>query len=285
MSSIPRLGYQEEAIGDFSIGISRDIDQEGKKMTFYFQNNLSINNEYFEKLYAEGKIKIIAKINSESIFLEKVMVYDDINSIDFSFDELFGELKIQLFIVAAKEFELETNNEWFDDFYQEKFLVRKSYILSKIKESFYQPEIVEHKASLNFIKIELNENQTNLLEVDIHDERPTLSIKDEEIYLFIGELNSKKDSIKNTGQNLILSSIYIECIRLLLENKLDSPEDYPWTNELSKLIGFKSLAHLQAKYNDNNDDQFDKAFQIFWHKFCVNTPLKTMLQEVLGHNN
>ena len=266
--SIPKLGIKDEANGIFECEIlSPDLENEEYLIFRVDMNSLRIENKYYEELYKNSTIDLILSVDCFNVYKELKTSIKEKEYVEFPRKDAGGKFVISIYFVATKDFILDTRNDFFDSFYNEEFKIAKGQIVSRVITRHIDIDLSSTKSSFKFLSVKKNPEIEDDFQIKLEDEIPELIIKSEQTFWDYDNIrsSSRLKGINKITDAILLGPLYIEMIRLIIEDRLEG-QNYEWAEVMAKKMGYTSLDELKGEIQDSDISQAD-SFQVAYNLY------------------
>jgi len=268
--SYPRLGNQLETNGNFSVNFNWErVYKNGVEIYSInpLKESFSINNEYYDTLFKEGKVSLYW-----SVFCSKTFFFTDkinFEKVQIETINIGGPFEINYYLIANQDFTFSPLEGSVNDFFKGEYIIEKGSILSvDDRREIIRPKIIEVGASSSIIKFKLDSKIENEFRVEFDkDKFIWISIKDKKFIKSLNRLLLQKSS-KALIVNSFFGATLIDAIRQLS----DDENQYSWKEDLKNMIEFdENKKDLYSEF-DYAMNQFNNKFfnddDIFFHKLA-----------------
>ena len=114
---------------------------------------------------------------------------------------------------------------------------------------------------------------------------PIVSVKSADLYYKYDKLRSGKriKGIKELVDSILLGPVYVELIRVLIEDRLEG-ENYEWAESIALALGFSSLDELRKDLEEVELDP-EYSFQTAYNHYATKMFSNNYLLDLLNHLN
>ena len=265
--SYPRLGNSLEVSGDFSIEF--DWERTYKNGVEWYsitpnKDSFEIENDYFLKLFNQGKIALYWSIFcSKTFYFSNHKNFDQINIPTL---KIGGAFDINYYFIADKNFKFSPNDGDVNSFFMGEYKIEQGSILSiDTRKKVIKPNISDLGSSSSIVKFKLDSKLPKEFRVDFD--------KDKFIWVFVKNKQFtnklRRLLIHKKTKGLIVNSFFgailIDAIRKLSDQDIHTA----WSEDLKEMIGFEEGKKDLYEDFDYALNEFNESFfndkQTFFH--------------------
>lgn len=282
--SIPKFGVIEEVKGQFDCEVEYQILDE--VIRFSVGDSLVFDNPYYRQLFDNDIIELVLSVDCFNAFKEEKICLKEEKFLDYPTKDVGGKFTVSVYFVARKDFELDTDNEYFDEFYNESYSILKGQIVSKVVTRYIDVQTSSSLTSAKLLEVLKNPDQEDAFSVGLLQHSPTLSIKSLDLFWDYKKLRSgaKFKGVKDVMDALLLGPIYIELIRVLIEGRIEG-ENYEWAESISLALGYSSLEELRKDLEEAEEPDPEESFQIAYNMYATRLFSNDHFTDLFNHLN
>tara|TARA_B100000965_G_C19542272_1_gene736140 strand:- start:374 stop:1195 length:822 start_codon:yes stop_codon:yes gene_type:complete len=268
--SIPLLGIEQDVKG--RLEIKQQIERTQDSFILIIEEHNILDNKIYERLFEDKKIGIEVRVSCDSTFFERFLFIENDSKksdLKISFNKLDVNFKIRVsyYLKATKEFELDTNNEFFDEFYDFKLPVQFGAILSRKYEN--ELHIIDNNISLDIFQLEYNEN-VDYMKCDFSRSKIYIFFGDEKLYKNVHRIKKQKKWGK-INIDVLFKPIILEALNKI-ENRQEQDDIPIWEEVL--------LTALDLEKGKLENMKFDKKLNLYYNKFIGGKKLQEIYNQI-----
>ena len=281
--SIPKFGISEEVKGRFDCEVVYHLLDE--VIRFSIGDTLIFENQYYQNLYEKGKIELVLSVDCFNAYKEDKVCIREEKYLDYPIKDVGGKFTVTIYFIAKENFKLDTQNEFFDEFFNETYAILKGQIVSKVVTRYIDIQTTSTYTSAKLLELVHDLNQDEAFIFRLAQQSPIVSVKSDDLYYKYDKLrNSKRmKGIKELVDSILLGPVYVELIRVLIEDRLEG-ENYEWAESIALALGFSSLDELRKELEEVELDP-ENSFQTAYNHYATKMFSNNYLLDLLNHLN
>lgn len=282
--SIPKFGISEEVKGRFDCEVAYQLLDE--VIRFSIEDSLIFENQYYQNLYDKDFIELVLSVDCFNAYKEDKVCLRDEKYLDYPIKDVGGKFTVTIYFVAKRDFDLDTRNEFFDEFFDETYAILKGQIVSKIVTRYIDIQTTSTYTSAKLLELIHNEEQKEAFIVRLAQQSPVVSVKSADLYYKYDKLRKGKrmKGIKELVDAILLGPVYVELIRVLIEGRLEG-ENYDWAESIAVALGYSSLDELRKELEEVEDPDPEYSFQTAFNQYATKMFSDNYLLDLLNHLN
>ena len=267
--SYPRIGNNLEVNGDFEVSFDYK-ELTGEKNSFFIvepnEDSFQIKNDYYDRLYKEGKISLYWSVYCSTSFL--FQEYLNFQTTKIPISEMGEIVEINYYLIANERFEFNPPEGSVNSFYLNKVNIDKGCVLSvDDRKTRIKLKVIDHGVRSSILNFELDVNMEDEIKVEYEkaDKYIWVRIKNKEFFDGLDRMLTQKN-LKPLAVNSFFGPIFIDAIRRIS----DDENQLTWMEDLKNMIDFdEDNKELYSEFEYALKIYNEKLFNdgnIFFHK-------------------